>query len=88
MEMARLQSLCLNKAGRSGRRACGKSGGELRECGPALPKTEIPEKEGWQAGPETAKLRENGIFKEAAECAHWGISKENLERALNGVIKH
>lgn len=57
-----LQSLCLSKAGRSGRTACGKSGGELRECGPALPKTEIPER-GWQAGPETAKLRENGIFK-------------------------
>ena len=49
---------------------------ELSGCGPALPKTEIPEKEGWQAESETTKLRENGIFKEAAECAHWDISKE------------
>lgn len=38
--------------------------------------------------PRPLKLRENGIFKEAAECAPWDISKENLERALNGVIKH
>lgn len=47
-----------------------------------------PRERGLAGGPETAKLRENGIFKEAAECAPWDISKENLERALNGVIKH
>ena len=53
----------------------------------ARSETRSPKKEGWQAEPETTKLRENGIFKEAAECAHWDISKENLERALNEVIK-
>lgn len=76
-----LQSLYVNNAGRSGRRACGKSGGELRER--VLLETGNPEKAGWRLHPRLLRLGKTVIFREAAECAHWDISKESLERAFN-----
>lgn len=53
----------MNNAGRSGRGACGKSGGELGERGPVPPETENPEKASWPAAPKTTKFRENGYLQ-------------------------
>ena len=82
-----LKNLYMNSRGRSRGRAHGRSGGELREHRSVLSETENLKEEGWSGVSQTTKFRGNDIFKEAVKFVLWEISKENLERALNGVMR-